>query len=94
MPKYTVRVELHGVPHDSATYAILHRAMQRRGFSRTIETGDGRTYQLPTEEYNYEGNEDGEEVRAAAKEAARETGKAFAVLVTQSLLRWWSGLKE
>jgi hypothetical protein len=68
--------------------------MQDRGFRFTIESADGKSYRLPTAEYSYEGDEDGEQVRAAAKEAANLTGKPFAVLVTQSVARWWSGLRE
>lgn len=94
MNKFTVRVELHLVVENSARYAILHRAMENRGFSRLIKSGDGATYRLPWAEYNFEGDLSGEQVRELAKQAVAATGKDASILVTQSVQRWWNSLKR
>ena len=50
MSQFTVRVELHGA--QWVDYETLHAAMERQGFSRVIKGPDGRTYQLPSAEYD------------------------------------------
>lgn len=92
MAKFTTRVELHRAYEDD--YEVLHAAMERRGFSRQIRSGDGVTYHLPTAEYDYSGNKTRNQVLDLAKAAASETNKKYAVLVTQSNGRTWSGLEE
>jgi hypothetical protein len=91
MPKFTVRVELHYADDDD--YERLHSAMERVGFSRTITGSDGTEYSLPTAEYNTDGT-DADAVLDLAKRAADSTGKRFAVLVTESQRRRWSGLDK
>lgn len=86
MSNFTVRVELHGVGHDSEKYTELHNAMRRQGFFRTV-TLDKVTYDLPTAEYSRVADESIESVLESAKLAAlsvmrRET--SFSVLVTAS----------
>ena len=50
-------------------------------------------YQLPTAEYDANGNVDAAQVRVLASGAAEKTGKKFAVLVTTAGVRAWVGLK-
>jgi hypothetical protein len=90
VPAFTTRVELHHADNDD--YETLHAAMEERGFSRFITSEDGITYHLPTAEYDYNGNETRAHVLGLAKAAANETGKKYAVLVTQSNGRSWHGL--
>ncbi len=92
MAKFTVRVELHAASY--ADYEELHASMERRGFSRLITSDNGKTYHLPTAEYNLSGEYSRQQVLDSAEGAAAETGKSFAVLVTESQGRTWNGLKE
>ncbi len=92
MPNFTTRVELHAASYSD--YEVLHAAMERRGFSRYIKSDDGKTYHLPTAEYNRGGVLTLSQVRDSASAAASETGKTFAVLVTESAGRNWIGLSE
>lgn len=94
MAKFVVRVELYGVFSGSAHYKTLSNAMLRRGFSQTISGSDGREWRLPSAEYSYEGDVTGESVRSNAKNAVAETGLSGAVLVTEAVRRFWSGLPE
>jgi hypothetical protein len=87
MAKFTTRVELHGAGDDD--YETLHTAMESRGFSRTIASADGTVYKLPTAEYSYNGESTVAEVREMAKAAAQTTGKRFAILVSESIVRSW-----
>lgn len=89
---FTTRVELHRAHEDD--YDVLHEAMERRGFSRLITSGDGVTYHLPTAEYDYSGNTTRSQILQLAKSAASETNKKYAVLVTESRGRIWSGLQQ
>lgn len=90
MSRYTTRVELHaGTAED---YETLHTSMEGEGFSRTITSDDNVRYHLPTAEYNYDGPATRDAVFEAAKRAANQTGNSYAVLVTESAGRSWSGL--
>lgn len=90
MGKFTPRVELHGATEPD--YEVLHEAMKKRGFSRTILDEDGIEHHLPTAEYNLIGDYKKSQVCKLAKEAAEVTRKPAAVLVTKGSRRW-SGLK-
>ena len=92
MATFTTRVELHKAYEDD--YEVLHAGMERRGFSRLITSDKGTTYHLPTAEYNYAGSKTRSQVLELAKAAASETNKKFAVLVTESNGRSWSGLEH
>ena len=92
MPSFTTRVELHQANYQD--YETLHAAMSRAGFSRYITSDDGITYHLPTAEYDRSGNFTRSQVLSQATAAANSTGKANAVLVTESNGRTWSGLSK
>ena len=84
--------------HDATwnDYENLHREMGKRGFARTITSGDGKMYQLPEAEYDFTGNMTAQQVRALAEQAAKAAAPRLssAQLVTQSNARAWKGLSE
>jgi len=92
MSSFTTRVELHDAVYTD--YETLHAQMAARGFSRIIVSDDGKRYQLPSAEYNFEGQATIERVRELANAAAGVTGRSHAVLVTQGERRAWIGLTE
>ncbi|HVB16639.1 MAG TPA: hypothetical protein VNF04_08915 [Stellaceae bacterium] len=91
MAIFTTRVELHGADEDD--YETLHAEMKARRFTQTI-SASGKTYQLPTAEYNYRGNVTKHDVLNKAKAAASKTNRTYSILVTQSNGRTWTGLRE
>jgi hypothetical protein len=91
MSSFTTRVELHSGTGDD--YATLHAAMEKEGFTRFIQSGDGKWYHLPWAEYNLEGNTTQALVLAAAQRASAETGRTAAILVSERTGATWSGLK-
>jgi hypothetical protein len=91
MSSFTTRVELHDA--DWADYDLLHKKMVAQGFSRTITSDDGKRYQLPPAEYNYEGSGTRADVLAKARAAASQVKQSYAVFVTESAGRTWSGLQ-
>ena len=92
MARFTTRVELHYA--DENDYENLHSAMEGEGFTRTIVSGDGIRYHLPTAEYDRQGNLTRDQVLESAQKAANKTGCKYAVLVTESSGRKWSGLEK
>jgi len=78
MTRYLTRVELHNA--DGAAYTRLHAAMQSEGFSRTIFSGDGTEYKLPTAEYRMDTTLTRGEVHQLAKGAARSTNYTFCAI--------------
>ena len=91
MANFTIRVELHDAVWSD--YVALHGEMKKRGFLLTITSDDGKVYELPPAEYNYEGYVTRDQVFEGAKSAASVIKKSFAVLVTQGAGRTWCGLK-
>ncbi len=91
MSNFTTRVELHDA--DWSDYQTLHDKMTAQGFSRTIRSDDGKRYQLPPAEYNFEGTVGRDKVLEKAKIAAGQVKRQFAVFVTESAGRTWSGLE-
>jgi hypothetical protein len=67
--------------------------MEYQGFTRLITGDNGVAYHLPWAEYNREGNLTNSQVFKEAQSAADSTGRANAVLVTESVGRRWSGLE-
>lgn len=92
MAQFTTRVELHNA--DWNDYVQLHAQMKRQGFSQTIRSDDGKVYELPPAEYDYSGSVTRADVLAKAKTAAGAVKPSYAVLVTESNGRTWSGLKQ
>ncbi|MES2223753.1 MAG: type V toxin-antitoxin system endoribonuclease antitoxin GhoS [Patescibacteria group bacterium] len=82
MNSYFIRVELHNAiyPND---YNILHTAMQRAGFVKTITAGNGARYSLPTAEYTLNTTATCQQVHILAKTSSNSTGKTSNILVLQ-----------
>jgi hypothetical protein len=90
MAYFFVQVELH----DEPDYDALHTAMRRQGFTRNIESKDGRFFRLPTGQYRLESNTlDRSKVLLKAKRAVAKLGKRAAITVTEGRTVF-SGLDE
>jgi hypothetical protein len=80
MVKFLVRVELHGV----RDYIPLHEAMSKRKFRRVITRADGKTFTLPTGQYQYRGDASIDAVMQRARKATTAVSYDDAsILVTQ-----------
>jgi hypothetical protein len=93
MANYLARVELLlAGPED---YEQLHLNMQQRGYVRKITGDDGVVYRLPTGTYFVFGTSAALSVALnAAVDAAAETGKQSAVIVTDWQSTSWYGLAK
>jgi hypothetical protein len=91
MANYIARVELHlAGPED---YERLHLNMQQRGYLRQMTGEDGIVYQLPAGTYLVTNSSAMLHVALnAAVEAANETGKKAAIVVTDWHSARWTGL--
>jgi hypothetical protein len=91
MANYIARVELHSATWND--YEQLHATMQQRGYSRTIQSSDGKWYQLPTGTYVVAGTDSSlQNALNAATEAAKATGRQSWVLVADWGAASWAGL--
>ncbi len=90
MAEFTVRVELHGAEWED--YDVLRVEMEAEGFAATVAGRGGAAYALPAGEYACSGELTRQQVLARARGAADRTGFSYAVLVTESVGRIWSGL--
>ena len=88
---FTVRIVLHD--GESEDYDKLHEEMDSKGFLDYYESKTHR-YELPPAEYNYPNSGTKESVLEKAENAAKETGKDFQVLVTESAGRISTGLNK
>lgn len=84
MANYVLRVQLH----NEDNYAEFHRAMERRGFKRTIDSFDGVKYHLPNGSYSYVGTKSSEDLLASASDAATEVRSPAEVIVTKGDSTW------
>lgn len=91
MASFTTRVVLYDADWDDYTQ-VLHPAMAKHGFKRTVTSDDGQTYDLPDAEYNFVGDLTRKDVLERAKAAAAMTKKKYSILVTESAGRAWSNL--
>jgi len=67
---FLVRVELHAKPdYSHPSYRELHSAMEKAGFTRTINT-DEKWYKLQSGSYRIDGDYTLEQVTDSAKKAA------------------------
>jgi hypothetical protein len=81
MSKFMVRMLLHDA-QNWGQYDELHKAMEERGFSRTL-VGSKATYHLPPAEYWFKGDEALADVRVLAAAAAETTGQPFGMVVVK-----------
>jgi len=93
MANYMARVELHQAgPED---YERLHAHMQQRGYLRDMKGEDGTIYRLPLGTYFVTNTSAMLHVAlSAAVDAAKDTGKSAAVIVTDWSMARWAGLAE
>ncbi len=82
MPKFMVRVVLHDA-QNWEQYEGLHKAMEDRGFLRTL-VGTKATYHLPPAEYWYKSDGTLADVRVLAAEAAEMTGEPFGLIAVKA----------
>lgn len=88
MAKFTTRVELESANDED--YNALDAVMEQNGFTRTLASPDGKTYRLPTAEYNYDGDATALDVCNRARAAAAAAGKTnVLILVTEAVDRAW-----
>jgi hypothetical protein len=91
MAEFSVRVELHGAEWED--YDALRGEMLAEGFAATIAESGGAAYEFPAGEYACSGELTRQQVLARARRAADRTAFSYAVLVTESVGRAWSGLE-
>jgi len=89
---FITRVELRNSAKEE-DYNELHRAMKQAGFTRTIEEG-GKTYRLPTAEYNRTDGLTIQKVLSRAKAAALSTNLEYGILVVEYVNHKCEGLEE
>lgn len=92
MATFMTRIELHNAKYQD--YVNLHGHMGREGFTNTITSNQGITYQLPPAEYHFAGNLVGSQVLEKAKRAAAQTGKSYAAVVSEYTGCTWVGLEK
>lgn len=92
MAQFIARIELYGRPSETE-YALLHAAMGRQGFVRTITLNDGSEYHLPNAEYQLVGDMTIDQVWARANSAAVSVWANHGILCTQSAGIRVSGLR-
>lgn len=90
MGSYIVRIELRNAP--PAAYARLRDEMKQHGFMRTLMCKGGINYRLPSDEFAYVGTEYRQEIMHKVFALAERISANPAVLVTESLGRYWRGL--
>lgn len=93
MANFITRVVLHKDDKsyeslDSETYDLLHREMEKKGFSRTIIGTKNIEYHLPPAEYNKTGDFTIEEIRTSAQNIAKKASKKYSILVTEGNCAW------
>jgi len=82
MSVFIVRVELHEAAE--AEYELLHRAMSKSGFSRTILDTNKIEFHLPSAEYGISGDFESVKVMDIVKKAAEQTKKVFRILLIRA----------
>jgi UDP-glucose 6-dehydrogenase len=93
MTSYTARVELHAATYED--YEVLHNAMARQGFARTIEANDKSVWFLPTGTYDAPNTSaDLTQATSAAEVAAKATKKNYSLIVVERPAAKWVGLTK
>ena len=93
MSNYLARVELHDAEEEE-DYAVLHTAMEQRGFLRQIQGDDGVPYQLPNATYVMQNtNITLTAAQDLAIAAAIETELEYSLIVVEFENTLWSNLE-
>ena len=91
MASYIVRVEMDAATIDD--YAVLHAAMERRHYTRTIRGEDGLTYRLPAATYIMSNSDISlTDACDAAVASAQETRKFHSLIITDLVSGRFFGL--
>jgi hypothetical protein len=90
MANFITRVELHNALW--VDYETLHTEMAKEGFTRTIVSGQGVRYNLPTAEYYITGLYSTQQVLTMACNAAVRTGKQYSVIASETSNSAWQNL--
>jgi len=93
MGTFIVRVELYGNA-SWQYYENLHAGMERRGFARTITSGDGTVYDLPSATYYRSSSSSKSDILADARAAANAVWSDNGVLVSETTGSTWNGLRQ
>ncbi|MCG5076353.1 hypothetical protein [Paraburkholderia tagetis] len=96
MTRYMTRVELHENPYKPTAqdYEKLHAAMEAKGFARTIKSGDGILYKLPSAMYYGESTLTTAEVMKHASAAAKSVCGKCSVITSEAPNSAWEGLAK
>jgi hypothetical protein len=92
MKRFMIRVELHNA-RLAAQYEQLHTLLAQYGIVNEIVSDKGQRYRLPPAEYYYQGYHTHEQLLATAKQCAGVVDVANSVVVTESTVIAWDGLK-
>lgn len=92
MARFTVRIELHSATWEE--YEAMYTHLESAGFSDIVKNSKGVEYKMPPAEYNFDGDLTTDEVLALANACAAKVVASYAVLVTKTLQRRWSGLEK
>lgn len=92
MAIFNIRVELHGATYND--YEVLHTRLAQISCLRTITSGTGIRYFLPTAEYHYEGNVTAEAVVEAVLAIANAVRPNSSVLISELTRAVWRGLRQ
>ena len=90
MSSYIVRVELNS--SSAGDFDLLHEAMDRKGFSKTITSNYGKEYYLPRATYLIKTTSSIGQVLEAVKNAVSVTGKTAEIIVAEYNSCTWVGL--
>jgi hypothetical protein len=90
MAEFTIRVELHDA--DSKDYATLAANLATIRVTDVVTAGDGKRYKLPPAEYTYSGEIELNILYNAVDGKVKPVGRKYAIFITQSAGRIWSGL--
>lgn len=92
MADFTIRIVLTDATWDE--YEEMYGHLAAVGITDLITSDSGTTYRMPPAEYNYQGDATRAQVLEMAKAAAAKVVSKYAVLVTESKGRTWSGLEK
>jgi hypothetical protein len=96
MTRYITRVELHENPNKPTAkdYDNLHAAMEAKGFTRTIKSGEDIVYKLPTATYYGESSLTTADVLKHAAAAAKSVWSKYSVITSEAPNSAWEGLAK
>lgn len=93
---FAVRVELKDVPSHKTweVYEAFHKAMEKAGYARKIQSDDKKSYKLPDATYVATGTIDKSTALAQVKKLADATSFNAGIIVFDYSSSTWIGLEE